>query len=314
MPEVWEDEASEDGWETVDSDEEQEGATSNGKKTRDKGKAPKVPTTSAATTITTGAFNNQIALSPFFEGADYYDDGSDFGWEDDDEDLYNYDNFYDGDYDDYYDEDGEDGEEEVDDDLITAVLDDDQELLEELMADEAVNMNEKFNGRTALHEAAVMGKAHFVRELLNCERVDANVRNDLHGHTPLHEACIENYPRAVREFLLSHKVDLSIKDDNHATSFWLAVQNGHGEVVKWFLASGRVLEGFDSSEKENEIPDSLVAMIAEFKLNPSQARASIRKELGIFGLRFFLSSFFASFFMRSFSQFLSHFFLRFGDC
>ena len=94
-------------------------------------------------------------------------------------------------------------------------------------------------------------------------------------------------------------VDLNLTDRDGCTSLWNASCNGHLDVIKWLLSSGRHLgletRGIDvfGDKKEysaveiarKEKRTKIVDLLERFKEDPVKVRKALREELEIEGAR-----------------------------
>jgi ankyrin repeat protein len=104
------------------------------------------------------------------------------------------------------------------------------------------NVNAKdSNGDTALHCASVYGRVEVVRELLQHNKVDVNLRRIYDGSTVLLIASQNGHLEIVRELLQNNKVDVNRQRTyDGATALCIASENGHVDVVRQLLQHDKV--------------------------------------------------------------------------
>ncbi|GLH02489.1 Tyrosine-protein kinase, partial [Gryllus bimaculatus] len=95
------------------------------------------------------------------------------------------------------------------------------------------------DGRTALHWAAIYGRADSLQELLRCGG-NANCRShrSVRGFTPLHEASLRGHPACVALLVDGGGADCEARDDTGWTPLHLAATRGHEATVQALLARG----------------------------------------------------------------------------
>ncbi|KAF7172022.1 hypothetical protein CNMCM6106_006339 [Aspergillus hiratsukae] len=96
--------------------------------------------------------------------------------------------------------------------------------------------------RTALHYAAVTGRASMVRGILAVDRTTGEVK-DRYGRTPLSYAAIFGHETVVDLLLQTANVDPDSKDEIGRTPLSFAAAEGHGPIVSRLLATGKVHVG-----------------------------------------------------------------------
>ena len=127
--------------------------------------------------------------------------------------------------------------------MRAAVLSGDAKELAELMRQDPgfkVNMDHG-SGLTLLHYACCEDSRSPVIPLLQAHPdIDVNLKN-IHGQTPFHYAC-NGRPSCVREMLKGSRVKVNEPNDYGQTPLWCAAYNGHLDVIKWWIASGREMD------------------------------------------------------------------------
>jgi len=317
IPEVWEDEASEDGWETVDSDEEDDKEqkrhvlkpASKRKPVASVSVVGDVPDAAAAAAASQDGQNGQTAQAPVFSFSfgdnddDDDDDDGEFGYSDEDE-VDEYNNYFD-DYDEgwggYNQDEDEDGwyeeEEGEENELYAAIVDDDRDAFNDLLDSDEIDLNEEVDGEvTPLVLAIQEEKIHFVRDLLDDPRVDVNLL--VNGKSPLHIACEISfeYLEIVKIFLMHREVELELRDPSGCTAFEAAAL-GPGFmslVAEWFIASGRVLPFLPKENNETGFVPA-ADLIKRYFEDPKGTRIQVQKELGVYGESPLCGVFFFSF-------------------
>ena len=82
-------------------------------------------------------------------------------------------------------------------------------------------------GRTKLHIAANNGAYHVMREMLNEEGININVK-DNNGWTALHFAAQSNHFEII-DLLLENKADPNLHDNQGNGPLWIAAMNANGK-------------------------------------------------------------------------------------
>jgi len=152
-------------------------------------------------------------------------------------------------------------------------------------------------GRTLLHHACNEDSRSAVIPLLLAHpEIDVN-KTTGSGFCPFHYAC-GGFPSCVREMLKDSMVKVSKPNNTGWTPLWCAAANGHLDVIKLWIASGRELDfgkpgdkrtdAIGAGKKEEEWRDEagkkrkaeVVTLLERFKSDAAQTRHSIRAELG----------------------------------
>jgi ankyrin repeat protein len=114
--------------------------------------------------------------------------------------------------------------------LIQSIRRDLPTLFDHLMQRKArVNMRNR-NGETALSIAAYLGRAHYVRRL-----VDAGAEVNFLGWPPLAYAAYNGHAEIVG-YLIGRGAKIDAKTENGSTALFFAARLGHIETVKTLLA------------------------------------------------------------------------------
>ena len=95
------------------------------------------------------------------------------------------------------------------------------------------------SSRAALLEAAKIGDAIFVKQLLETGKVDVNWKDNGYGRTPLWWAAGYRHEAVVKLLLKTGKVNVDSKDKYGETPLSSAARNGHEAVVKLLLETGK---------------------------------------------------------------------------
>jgi len=104
-------------------------------------------------------------------------------------------------------------------------------------------------------------------------------------------ACVCGSTSCVRLLLQDHRVKVNESDHDGATTLCWAAKNGHLDVIKWWIASGREMDlGKPGKDKTDAIgvakadgKTEVKTLLKAFKSSATKTRAAVRKELGITG-------------------------------
>jgi len=148
--------------------------------------------------------------------------------------------------------------------------------------------NEIDEGSTALIIACDNGHDSIVSILLTHPDIDVN-QKDLNGWTPFNCACFAGSTSCVRLLLNDSRVTLNQTTEYGNTPLYWAARQGHLDVVRWWIASGREMDlGEPGNDKTDAILKSknveeteVVALLERFKENPVECRHQVRLELGL---------------------------------
>ena len=162
-----------------------------------------------------------------------------------------------------------------------------KELAELMRQDPGFEVNKvQRNGRTLLHYAC-WGSTSFpvIPLLLAHPDIDVNVKSN-DGGTPFNLACIMGSTRCVREMLKDSRVKVNEPDKYDGTPLWWAASNGHLDVIRWLVASGREMDLGELGERKTDAigrakekgKSEVVALLERFKENPVEIRHALRVE------------------------------------
>ena len=139
--------------------------------------------------------------------------------------------------------------------MFAAVKSGDAKKMAELIRqDPGFNVNmDHGGGVTLLHEACHEDSRSAVIPLLLAHPdIDVNLK-DKNGEAPFYWAC-DGRPSCVRELLKDSRVKVNEPNNYGETPLCIAARNGHLEVIKWWIASGREI---DLGEPGNERADAI---------------------------------------------------------
>ena len=158
--------------------------------------------------------------------------------------------------------------------------------------DPGFNMNMVVDGdrRTLLHHACWGSKdrSAVIPLLLAHPDIDVNAKDSI-GITPFFCACYGFTP-CVRLLLKDSRVNVNQPANNGETPLWGAAYDGHLDITKWWIASGREMDLGDpedfykmdaiSMAKEEGMTE-VVTLLERYKENPVEPRHQVRVELGL---------------------------------
>ncbi|GKU22479.1 unnamed protein product [Fusarium langsethiae] len=144
-----------------------------------------------------------------------------------------------------------------------------KEVVEALLRSDTIDVNSQdYFGRTPLLAAAGAGFALYERQqrfndvavrLMSDTRVDANSR-DTSGYTTLYWAA-QNGLAGLAEAILNHpKIDIGPEDEE--ASICAAIDNGHIDVVKTFLKTGRMDINNLVKDERGHLESTLLSIVA----------------------------------------------------
>ncbi|XP_078587226.1 uncharacterized protein LOC144868635 [Branchiostoma floridae x Branchiostoma japonicum] len=125
--------------------------------------------------------------------------------------------------------------------LFLAARDGDVEAIKKSL-NEAVDVNMRWHGDTALHAASAKGHDELV-ELLLKNGADLTMTNQ-HGDTALHAACAGGHGKVV-ELLIKNGADLNMTNQGGYTALHVSCRQGHGKVVELLIKNGADLNVTD---------------------------------------------------------------------
>ena len=123
--------------------------------------------------------------------------------------------------------------------------------------------------------------------------IDVNLKN-MGGQTPFCYACHRGLASGVRELLKDSRVKVNEPDNDGRTPLWGAAFNGHLDVIKWWIASGREIDlGTPGDVDKTDVigmakkwrRTEVVTLLERFKSDASKTRQAMRVELGGLCLR-----------------------------
>ena len=175
--------------------------------------------------------------------------------------------------------------------MLAAVKNGDVKKVAELIRQDPgfdVNMDQNGIGWTLLHHAC-LGDRRFpvIPLLLAHPDIDVNVK-DRYGDTPFCNACENGHTSCVRELLKDSRVEVNEPTDSEVTPFWRVTFDGHLDIIKWWVASGREMDlgdpGNDTRDAigvaNNFCPAELGTLLERFKENAEEPRHHVRLEIG----------------------------------
>ena len=141
------------------------------------------------------------------------------------------------------------------------------------------------SGETLLHHACSEDSSSAVIPLLLAHPdIDVHLKNR-YGQTPFYLACANGRPSCVREMLKDSRVKVTEPDKYGFTPLWWASRDGHIDIIKWWIASGRELDlgtprdvnYTDAIEVAKERGKTeVVALLERFKKNLKETRQAVR--------------------------------------
>jgi len=202
-------------------------------------------------------------------------------------------------------------------------------MVVDLLADSRIDpVKPTTAGATPIFFACQEGHVDIVRLLLLDPRIDpSKITGDL---SPFRVACERGHSEVVRLLLLDPRIDVNRPDASNCTPLWQASQEGHLDIVRQLLASGREIDTKIRSEfndttaaeqgramgngdrnwndTEDEYQRSLkfgplcADVIDEYDRNPRELQVRLRRLPGVrghfIGLTFALVVFFSDGFLR----------------
>ena len=176
--------------------------------------------------------------------------------------------------------------------MLSAVREGDAKKLAELIRQDPgfdVNMDQDGYGQTLLHYACDGDSRSAVIPLLLAHPdIDVNLK-DVDEQTPFNYACSNGSTSCVREMLKDSRVKVNEPDSDGYTPLWRAANNGHLDIIKWWIASGREMNlgkpGDDAKTDAiggaKKYRKTLVVILLErFKGNQGETRHAVRLEIG----------------------------------
>jgi len=177
--------------------------------------------------------------------------------------------------------------------MLAAILDGDAKKFAELIRQDPgfkVNMGQDGFERTLLHYACWDNRSSPVIPLLLAHPdIDVNAKNG-NGYTPFSIASASGFVSSVREMLKDSRVNLNEPDNYGYAPLWYTACNGHLEIIKWWIASGREMDL--GKPGDVDYTDAIgvakkcgwtevVTLLERFRSDASKTRSEVRVELGL---------------------------------
>ena len=110
------------------------------------------------------------------------------------------------------------------------------------------------------------------------------------GYTPFYLACARGYTSCVREMLKDSRVKVNERDNRGCTPLWAVAVNGHLDVIRWWIVSGREMDlgkpgdvdytdAIGSAREEGRT--QVVTLLERFKSDATKTRHVVKVELGL---------------------------------
>jgi len=173
-----------------------------------------------------------------------------------------------------------------------------EDVKEMLRTNPTLNVNwANEDGDTALTKSCDRGDGAIVSILLAHPDIDVNLQ-DKNGWTPFSGACIFASPVCVRLLLKDPRVRVNKRDNWGSTPLKYVAANGHCDIVKWWIASGRDVDlgepgipwtdAIGQAKKvmpwQDEVRRARMAEVAalleRFQEDPGGTRLAVRLEVG----------------------------------
>ena len=150
-----------------------------------------------------------------------------------------------------------------------------------------VNMAVDGKGWTLLHYACQgRSRSAVITLLLAHPDIDVNAKSN-GGCTPFFSAC-GGRPSCAREMLKDSRVKVNEPNNSGPTPLWRAAYEGHLDVIKWWIASGREMDlgepgkwctdAIGSAKKYGKT--EVASLLERFKSDAAQTKHAMRVELG----------------------------------
>jgi len=175
--------------------------------------------------------------------------------------------------------------------MKAAVVKGDVKKLTQLMRQDPgfnANLGRDGDRNTLLHHACLRSESSPVIPLLLAHPgIDVN-RKNAHGYTPFYYACCGS-PSAVREMLRDPRINVNEPDNVGCTPLWCASGEGHLEVIKWYIASGREIDLGTPGDvgktdaigaAKNSGKTEVVTLLERFQSDVAQTSHAMRLEIG----------------------------------
>jgi ankyrin repeat protein len=185
----------------------------------------------------------------------------------------------------------------MEDDLHHAIQKGKGDEVDEILKVYNLDINNKVGYYTPFHMACCTGCDRKVASLLAYPNVDVNAKNSI-GNTPFNTICHKGTVACARLLLDDYRVDIYEPSNVGRTPFFKLVYQGHLEIIKHWIASGRVINlkergrdrrmniieaarhftGIYPTRREMSL--KVLSLIERFKENEEKTRHEIKIELG----------------------------------
>ena len=152
-----------------------------------------------------------------------------------------------------------------------------------------VNKGQDRDWRALLHHACrESSRSAVVPVFLAHPDINVNVK-DKNGWTPFNFACLYGATSCVRELLKDSRVKVNEPATNGYAPLLNAARDGHLDVIRWWLASGRDIDLGKPGDifftdaiaaAKNYGRKEVVSLLERFKSDATQTRRAMRLELG----------------------------------
>jgi len=151
-----------------------------------------------------------------------------------------------------------------------------------------VNLRLGGGGWTILHYACNESiSSPVIPLLLALPGIDVNLKSR-HGFTPFYYACYNGCTPCVREMLKDSRVKVNEPDNDGHPPLWQAAANGHLDVIKWWIASGKEMDLGTPGEFMTDAigagtrrhKTEAVTLLESFQSDATKTRHAMRVELG----------------------------------
>mmetsp|Transcript_14185 Transcript_14185/g.17950 ORF Transcript_14185/g.17950 Transcript_14185/m.17950 type:complete len:495 (-) Transcript_14185:32-1516(-) len=150
------------------------------------------------------------------------------------------------------------------------------DTIQKLLEDPEIDVNEKFIGWTPCHLAISLGNQALLSALLECKRMDPNIKGGPEELTPLLLACSmhQSTPEFLRILLGDERVDVNIRNKQGTNPLNLYCREGKDvDILKMFLAKPLNENGLSDSQQvsplcESYSPDILNILLDDDRFDP----------------------------------------------
>ena len=141
--------------------------------------------------------------------------------------------------------------------------------------------NEESGFLSALHVACDTGHKTTTALLLNHPDIDVNIMDGA-ARTPLMYACTRQETRIVRLLCLDPRTRIDLCCEQGETAVGIATIFGSYEILRWLIASGKVMHDSDLLLRVENMQDVSVRNLwGTYLADPTLARFNTRVELGM---------------------------------